>query len=270
MGGAMTQWLLRGAIVAAAILATTPRARADDACWHLVFAAMRHDAAAPHPQYISYSENVDIVANRHPFLYYDIDIVYRDDGLAYVDDARYGQPFVSDELDPGPPVLGPYGKARSGWLLTGLPGGQLPTIASVENVPQRPCTDEGDETIDGVRYAHLVLGAADPSRPAPKEIWINRQSFEIPRLIVSGYLLHQSYAIFEHRLADYQVDLQNLDGYAVVRTIRWTSRIRWYAQSTKFDAVYTFGNYRFTAADSVRRQLTQSSQSTFSSPRPRL
>jgi hypothetical protein len=242
----------------------------SDACWHLIFGAMRHDAAAPHPRYISYSENVDITADRHPFFYFNIDVVYRDDGVAYVNDARWARPFVSDEVDPGPPVLGPYGKARSGWLPDELVGGRLQTIASVDNVPQLPCTDEGDETIDGARYAHLVTGVADKSRPALKEIWIDRQSLGIPRLIVSGILRRQNYAIFERGLTDYQVDMQNLGGYSVVRTVRWTSRIHWYDQSTNFAALYTFGNYRFTAADSVRRELMQSSQSTFSSPRPRL
>ncbi len=266
----MTRWLLGGALVAVAMLTSTPGARADDACWHLVFAAITHDAAAPHPEYISYSQNVDITADSHPFFYYNIDVVYRDDGMAYVDDPRWAQAFVSDELEPGPPVLGPYGNARNGWLPEELRGARLQTIASVQNVPHLPCTDEGDETIDGVRYAHLVLGVADKSRPALKEIWINRQSLAIPRLIVSGVLLRQNYAVFRRGLIDYQVDMQNIGGYPVVRTVRWTSRVGWYGQTTKFDAMYTFGNYRFTAAERIRRQLMQSSQSTFSSPRPRL
>ncbi|MGB6985003.1 MAG: hypothetical protein WBD74_03380 [Candidatus Aquilonibacter sp.] len=242
----------------------------SDACWHLVFAAIRHDAAAPHPQYISYSENVGITADDRPYFKNDVDVVYRDDGISYVDDTRWSKPFVSDQLEPGPPVLGPYDKARYGWLPQELLGGRLQTIASVESVPKLPCTDEGDETIDSVRYAHLVLGVADKSLPALKQIWIDRQSLWIPRLIVSGVLLRQNYAVFGHGLADYQVDMQNLGGYAVVRTVRWTSRVRWYDMTTKLDAVYTFSNYRFTAAESIRRQLMQSSQSTFSSPRPHL
>lgn len=266
----MTRWLLGGALVVVAMLTSTPGARADVACWHLVFAAIRNDAAKPRPAYISYSENVNVTANGERYLYYDVDVVYRDDGISYVDDTRWSKPFISDQLEPGPPVLGPYDRARYGWLPQELLAGRLQTIASVENVPRLLCTDEGDETIDGVRYAHLVIGVADNGRPALKEIWINRQSLAIPRLVVSGYVLHQNYAIFEHGLADYQVDMQNLSGYGVVRTVRWTSYLHWYHESAKLDAVYTFGNYRFTAADSVRRQLMQSSQSTFSSPRPRL
>ncbi|HTZ53573.1 MAG TPA: hypothetical protein VMB20_00805 [Candidatus Acidoferrum sp.] len=265
----MTRWLLGGAFVAVATLTSMPRARADDACWHLVFAAIRHSAEAPRPQYISYSENVDITANTNPFLYYNIDVVYRTDGIAYVEDSRWAQAFVThDLLEPGPPVLGPYGSARYGWLPAGVLGGRLQTIASVENFPKLPCTDEGDETIDGVRYAHLVTGVADKRRPALKEIWIDRQSLAIPRLIVSGVLLYENF--YGHGLADYQVDMQNVGGYAVVRTVRWTSLVRSYHQTTKLDAVFTFGNYRFTAEDRIRRELMQSSQSTFSSPRPRL
>ena len=223
-----------------------------DACWHLVFVAIRHSAAAPHPEYISYSENADITSSGRPFFYNDADIVYRTDGIAYVEDTRFAQGFITHELlEPGPPVLGPYGSARYGWLPTDVLGGRLPTIASVENIPNLPCTDEGDETIDGVRYAHLVTGVADESRPALKQIWIGRRSLEIPRLIVSGVVLYQN----GHGLADYQVDLQNIAGYAVVRTVRWTTRVHWYDQNTKLDAVYTFGNYRFTAEESVRRQL---------------
>ncbi len=238
-----------------------------DACWRLVFSAIRHDAAAPHPQYISYSENVDVTANDHPFFKNNVDVVYRDDGISYVDDTRWSKPFVSDQLEPGPPVLGPYDKARYGWLPAELLGGRLQTIASVENIPKLPCTDEGDDTIDGARYAHLVLGVADKSLSALKEIWIDRESLTIPRLIVSGVLLYYRNG---RGLADYQVDMQNIGGYAVVRTVRWTSRVHWYDQTTDLDALYTFGNYRFTAPDSIRRQIMQSSQSTFSSPHPRL
>lgn len=266
----MTRWLSGVVLATTALLASTTGARADDACWHLVLGAIAHEAADSHPSYITYSENVDITADSRRFIYYDTDIVYRTDGVAYIEDERFARAFVSDELEPGPPVLGPYGNARNGWLPEELRRGRLQTIASVQNLPHLPCTDEGDETIDGERYAHLVVGVADESRPALKEIWVDRQSLWIPRLIVSGYLLHyQNYGV-GHELADYQVEMQNVAGFAVVRTVRWSSYVRWYHETAKLDAVYTFGNYRFGAAENVRRQLMQSSQSTFSSPRPRL
>ena len=266
----MNRWVSGVVLATTTLLASTTGARADDACWHLVLGAIAHEAAASHPSYIAYSENVDISSGGRPFIYYDTDIVYRIDGVAYIEDGRFARAFVSDELEPGPPVLGPYGSARNGWLPEELRGGRLQTIASVENVPHLRCNDEGDETIDGERYAHLVVGVADERRPALKEIWVDRQSLWIPRLIVSGYLLHyQSYSV-ERGLADYQVEMQNVAGFAVVRTVRWSSYVRWYHETAKLDGVYTFGNYHFTAADSVRRQLMRSSQSIFSSPRPRL
>ena len=171
----MTRWLLGVVLATTALLASTTTARADDACWHLVLGAIAHEAAAAHPSYITYSENVDIASGGRPFIYYDTDIVYRSDGVAYIKDGRFARAFVSDELEPGPPVLGPYGGARRGWLPENLTG-EFETIASVENVPQLSCRDEGDETIDGERYAHLVVGVADEHRPALKEIWVNRQS----------------------------------------------------------------------------------------------
>ena len=45
-GGSMTRLLRCGAIVAAFILASTAVARADDACWQLLYAAIERDAAA--------------------------------------------------------------------------------------------------------------------------------------------------------------------------------------------------------------------------------
>lgn len=267
----MTRWLLGSAFGVLAILVSATVARADNACWHLVLGAIAHDAAASHPPYITYSENVDIAEDGQRFLYYDVDVVYHDNGVAYIDDKRWGRPFVTDQLDPGPPVLGPYSDARRGWLPTEmLVDGRLETIASVENIPHLPCTDRGDETIEGVRYAHLVLGVADESRPSVKEIWINRQSLAIPRLIVSGYLLYQNYAVFSHALTDFQIDMQSVDGHQVVRSARWTSYVHWYDQTSKFEATYSFYNYGFTASDAAPRHLIQSSQSTFSSPRPRL
>lgn len=250
----MTRWLTAVVLATTALLASATRARADDACWHLVLGAIAHEAAASHPPYITYSENVDITSGGRSFIHYDTDIVYRVDGLAYVEDGRFAQAFISDELEPGPPMLGPYGSARRGWLPESVAGG-LQTIASVENVPHLSCNDEGNETIDGARYARLVVGVADENRPALKEIWIDRQSLAIPRLIVSGYLLHyQTYAV-EHRLVDYQIDMQNVDGFAVLRSARWSQHVRWYQQSAKLDGVYTFGNYRFDASDTIKHLL---------------
>lgn len=238
------------ALVAALIVASAGAfADADDACWHLIYAALQRDAAAPQAAYISYSENVNVFVDGRSLERADASITYRDDGLAYVDDDRWAHPFVSTLLEPGPPVLGPYGESREGWLPAAVARLSIPTIADVHNTPERSCTDEGDRTIDGAAYAYLVLGAPPPGERALKAIWIDRRSFAIAKLVVSGFLYFRSVGTtVDRKLVDYTIDVEDVDGFRVLRRAAWTYVMHAFGQSSEMTAEYDFSDYRFTNA----------------------
>jgi hypothetical protein len=228
-------------VLLATALAGAP---SDDACWRLAYAAIQHNAAAPHAAYISYSETVNVFADRRRVEYDSIDVTYRDDGLAYINDDRWGRAFLSGQLEPGPPVLGPYGDSRESWLPAGLTADGFLTIAQVENPELRGCTDLGDDTIRGTGYAHLAFGPA--SGTALKAMWVDRRTGEAVRLVVSGLLYyHDVDAKLAHTVVDYQIDMQSINGYAVLQAARWSYVLRSYSQWSRIDAEYDFGNYRF-------------------------
>jgi len=245
----MTRWLLCGAATAALVLGSTLTARADEGCWRLLYGAIERQAAAPHAAYISYSELINIENDGHRYERASANITYRDDGLASIDDDRWVDPFVSDLLEPGPPVLGPYGDRRQDWLAAAERQYALPLIADVRTEPVRVCRDMGDELVDGRLVAHLALPDAPKDHPALKEIWIDRHSLAIARLIESEHLTIYTISWdLEHPLFDFTIDMQNVDGYAVVRRVTWNISFKVYDQTSTLDAQYDFTNYAFETA----------------------
>jgi hypothetical protein len=245
----MIRWLLCGATTAALILGSTVPARSDDTCWQLLYAAIGHGAAAPHAPYISYSELVNIQNDGHRFERANANITYRDDGLAWVDDDRWVHPFVSDLLEPGPPVLGPYGNRRDDWLAVATREYGIPLIADVHNPSQRQCNIAGDDVVNGVLTAHIVLPDAPNSQPALKEIWIDRGSLAISRLIAAEYLnIYTNTWNLVHPLTDFSIDMENVDGYSVVRRVTWKYSFKVYSQESTLDAQYDYTNYGFESA----------------------
>jgi hypothetical protein len=245
----MIRLLLFGVLTAAFVLASSAAARADDACWQLVYAAVIRDAAAPHAAYISYSELVNIQSDGHRYERASANITYRDDGIASIDDDRWARPFMSNFLEPGPPVLGPYGKRREDWLAIASREFSLPLIADVHNEKQRVCVDRGDEVINGAKVADIALIDAPTDRPALKEIWIDRRSNDIARVVLSGYLTIATVDwSLQHVLTDFSIDVEHVNGYAVVQRVAWTYNLKVYDQWSTLDAEYDFANYAFEDA----------------------
>jgi hypothetical protein len=245
----MTRLFLFCSLAVALVLVTSAAARADDACWQMVFAAIERDAAAPHAAYISYSELVNIEEDRRRYERATANITYRDDGTASIDDDRWARPFISNFLEPGPPVLGPYGKRRDDWLAIASQRFALPLIADVHNEAQRQCVDRGDQVVDGESVADIALINAPTDRPALKEIWIDRRSRDIARVVVSDYLTIAGVDwSLEHVLTDFSVEMQHVNGYAVVHRVLWTYTMKVYDQWSTLDAEYDFDNYAFDNA----------------------
>jgi hypothetical protein len=245
----MARLLLCGMLAAAFILGSTAVVRADDACWQLLYAAIERDANSPHAAYISYNELADIREDGFRYERTTANITYRDDGQASIDDDRWTHPFVSNLLDPGPPVLGPYGDRRDDWRLAAANAYALPLIADVHNQQQRECVDRGDEVVNGVTAAHLVLPNAPTDRQALKEIWINRNTHEISRVVIAEFLKVMTVQWnLEKALTDYTIDMENVDGHDVVQRVTWEYTFHVYDQTSLLAAEYDFSNYRFDQA----------------------
>ena len=246
----MTRLLLCGAIVAALMLGSTAVARADDACWQLLYAAIERDAAIPHAAYITYNELADIREDGFRYERAAANITYRDDdGQASIDDDRWSHPFVSNLLDPGPPVLGPYGDRRADWLSVAANAYALPLIADVHNQSDRQCFDRGDDFVNGASVAHLVIPNAPKDRQALKEIWIDRHSHAIARVVIAEYLKVFTVAwSLRKALTDFAIDMENVDGHDVVQRVTWQYVFHVYDQTSLLAAEYDFTNYHFEQA----------------------
>ncbi|HTU70436.1 MAG TPA: hypothetical protein VMF11_08935 [Candidatus Baltobacteraceae bacterium] len=242
----MIRWVLCGALLAAFLFATTAAALPDDACWQLLYSAIQHNAAAPHAAYISYAESVNLNNDGARYERANANITYRDDGTASIDDDRWVHPFMSTRLEPGPPVLGPYGSRRGDWLSEATGPLALPTIADVHNQPYRLCEIRGNETVNGISAVHIVIPDAPLDRPALKEIWIDPRSHAIARVIVAEFLsIYTESWNLEHPLVDFAIDVENIEGYTVLRRVTWSYSFRVYSQRSTLDAEYDFSNYRF-------------------------
>ena len=223
-------------------------ARADDgSCWQMIYRAIEHSAAAPHAPYITYRERVHMEMNGRRFERASATITYRDDGYASVDDDRWSHPFISTFLDPGPPVLGPYGgDRRSAWLAFAGSAGALPVIADDRTPARARCIDRGNDVLDGATLAHVQLPDAATDVPALKELWIDRSTHDVARIVVSEWLaFYGETADLTHKLTDFTLDIGRVGPYQVVRRVAWRYRYRVYDQHSTLDAEYLFGDYTF-------------------------
>ncbi len=246
----MTMRSIGGLAAALLFLCCTAVARAAnfDPCWELLYSALQRNAAAPHAPYISYAESIHITQDGHRYEFASANVTYRDDGLAYVDDDRWVHPFVSRVLEPGPPVLGPYGPNRASWLSSDemSSGTALPVIADTRN-SRHECVDQGDDVVDGKPAAHLIIADAPGDRPALKAIWIDRKTFAMRRAVVSQWLtfLYDYSGKRGQRLIDYTIEVGNVEGYNVIRQVNWEYTYRVFSQYSTISAEYTFDAFHF-------------------------
>lgn len=247
----VSRWFGICAIAVAAVLGSVSSARASsdasDECWQLIMQSLDRSAHAPHARFTSYGERAKITEDGRTLENVRASITYRDDGLAYVDDERWVYPFISHYLEPGPPVLGPYGDARNMWLgLDERPPTALPIIADVHNHPNLTCRDSGIDSIDRQTLRHLFIGEEKPNRLGLRSIWIDPTTYEIRRVVVSGPLRIYGNGDFIEQTADYTVDVQHVDGYTVVNRVWWKYEEEVFSQRTVVNAEYDFTDYRFS------------------------
>ncbi len=240
------RWI--GIIVAAVVVLVPARVAraADDECWQLIDRALQRSAGSPHAKFISYGEHFTVFADGVPMENIGASVVYRDDGLAYISDERWAHPFVSRLLEPGPPVLGPYGDARPAWLSAETIATALPVIAHVHVYPDETCADNGVASVDGKPFLHLTVGHELNERPGLRDIWIDPQAYDIGRVVVRGPLRFYVRDGIKVDLTDYTVDLERVGPYTVVKRVTWQYRDRQYSQWTDLSAEYDFRNYSFS------------------------
>ncbi len=146
-------------------------------------------------------------------------------------------------------MLGPYGSRRADWLSVAATAYALPLIADVHSQQDRQCFDRGNELVNGVSAAHLVLSNAPRDRQALKEIWIDRQSHAIARVVVAEYLKVFTVAWnLKKALTDFSIDVESVDGHDVVQRVTWQYLFHVYDQTSLLTAEYDFTNYHFEEA----------------------
>lgn len=240
--------LLTGTLLVACTLVCTARGRADsDACWQLVYKTIERSASAPHASFTQYSERGSIMQDGALLQRETIDVLYRDDGLAVVDDSRWAHPLVSNALEPGPPVLGPYGSRRNVWLALDDVELPYPLIGDVHTHPKSPC-DERDEDYQGAVATRIDLPDQPGDRPGLRTLWLDPKSGDVRKIIVLGRLLfHGSDASNAPHYTPFEVEFQKAGSYTVVRHVTWSYRLRYYSQSSQLFGEYYYGGYSFPA-----------------------
>lgn len=232
-------------MIAALILAAL-----GPSCWDVYDAALGHSARATHPAYITYDEKFNIRAGDQNSPYAErgsseagiAHVQYRDDGLARVQDQRFGDaPILTQYLDPGPPELGPYGARRSMWI--GVPDA-LPKIASVRANSSVTCSMDV-VPYEGRQAYHLTFAGANPNAPHLDELWVDVQTHDIWKTAMEAPADYVYDSTPRVRLAHYEVELSYEGRYLVVQHVTWTAQVRMGAQSMKMDADYRFEGYAF-------------------------
>jgi hypothetical protein len=223
-------------------------ARADDACWQMVHKAIEASAASQHALYVSYSEVQDINADGNRFMHSNASITYRDDGVAYVDDDRWTHPFTGYLLDPGPPVLGPYGDRRHAWLdLVSQQAQVLPVIANTHNEPASQCeVIPTDTSWRGQKALHLAFPHAHLDKPALISIWLDPDTLRVIHATTRDWLSFWGENGTSLNLVKYEIDVQQVGNFEVLSHVSWEYDFKWYAQVSRMVGDYAFSNYRFS------------------------
>ncbi len=215
-------------------------------CWDIFDTAVRHRALAPHPTYVSYNERIFVAEDDQRLVQSTAHVDYRDDGLARVRDERFNyEPIVTRHAEPGPPELGPYGSERDSWLPQ---RDMLPTIAKVRTQGDMSCTIDGVEAYKGHSTYHLVFSGASDRRPSLKAMWVDTQSKDIWKVIVSGPVLFEDGPQQPLSLASFEVELAYAGPYLVVDHVVWSYRRHEYSQTTRYFGEYTLSDYTFPPA----------------------
>ncbi|MGZ3497802.1 MAG: hypothetical protein ACXWNK_15175 [Vulcanimicrobiaceae bacterium] len=218
------------------------------ACWDVFDGALRHRAAAPHPEYVVYDVRQSLIDDNLPLMSSRAHVEYRDDGLARVSDSRFDdEPFVTRRTDPGPPELGPYAKDRLSWLPANELQMPLPVIADVRAHADLTCRIAETPVYKGHTTYHLVFPNAPADRPSVKEMWVDTQTQDIWKVIVSGYV------VFTDRegaqpLTNFEVELAYAGPYLVVDHVTWSLRLRQYSQWDQLFGEYYFSGFNFPKA----------------------
>lgn len=220
-------------------------ARADtETCWQTVYKAIAHSVAQPHPPFTSYTERTAISQDGSVVQRALVKVLYRDDGLALIDDSRWTYPMLTNTLEPGPPVLGPYGEGRDEWLALADNATSYPVISTVHTKPRGACGVQ-EEAYNGRETEHVVLPDAPTDHPALKALWIDAQSEAIWKVLVSGLVQFHNIGSDVPHFADFQVEFQQVNGYTVVRHVTWQYRLQYYTQYSNVFGEYYFTGYTF-------------------------
>jgi hypothetical protein len=212
-------------------------------CWSLYDAALSHSAASAHPPYVTYNERISVSADGARVLFSRASVDYRDDGLARVSDERFDyRPFLTRTAEPGPPELGPYGKWRSQWLPS--PAG-LPIIANVRSTGSVQCTLAGEELYKGHDTYHLTFTGAAGNRPHLNDLWIDRNSRDIWKLIVTGPVPLVDETGQSRGMGSFEVELGYSGSHLVVNHVVWSYRLHEYAQYVDYFGEYVFDGFAF-------------------------
>lgn len=211
-------------------------------CWSIFDGALAHNANAPHPPYVQYSERINVFQDGAPLVSSFANVDYRDDGVARVSDERFDyQPFLTRRAEPGPPELGPYGAGREMWLPDTL---GIPVIARVRADTGVQCRIAGEERYKGHRTYHLALSGGSTGVPHVRELWIDAASADVWKLIVTGPV-YWGDGTRSQNLAEFQVELAYSGPYLVVKHVVWSYRRREYSQYSDYFGEYTFTGYAF-------------------------
>ncbi len=212
-------------------------------CWDIFDTALRRSAMSAHPAYVTYDERILVTEDDQRLVQTTAHVDYRDDGLALVRDERFNfQPILTRHTEPGPPELGPYGLNRDTWLPQ---ADMLPTIARVRTQGSVKCQVGDVESYKGHNSYHLVFTGTDPRRPALKALWIDTGSYEIWKVIVSGFVRFADDQGGPLPLADFEVELGYTGPYLVVDHVVWSYRRHEYSQESTYFGEYTLTGYQF-------------------------
>ena len=237
------------------VLVCAGRSRADDTgCWQMLFGAIEHSASAPHAEFTSYTERGNITVDGTVLMRLLMGITYRDDGIALINDSRWDNPVISNQVEPGPPILGPYGTARSIWLMIDKADLPHPLIADVRSTPMLPCAIE-TTIYDNMQTLHIWLPQAPTDRPALKALWLDPKTMDILKVIVSGRLDFPGGTDDKPHFADFQVELEHIGEYLVVRHVTWKYELKVYSQYSELFGEYYFDGYSFSDKAPASSQL---------------